>query len=64
MGAPEAKIIGVDCFPCAVAKRAAEMRLSDAGVDAAEIVARVSTVVCVMCAEADRQEARRSKPSP
>ncbi|MGI8801701.1 MAG: hypothetical protein ACR2KV_05935 [Solirubrobacteraceae bacterium] len=47
------------CFPCAVAKRDVELRLADLGVPAAEIVARASATLCLMCAEAERQRPQR-----
>jgi hypothetical protein len=53
----------MDCFPCSVAKRRVELELADQGVATAEIVARVAATRCVMCAEAERQQAKRAKPS-
>jgi hypothetical protein len=47
------------CFPCSVAKRDVELRLTDAGVPVEQIVAQVAATQCLMCAMADQQQARR-----
>jgi hypothetical protein len=44
------------CFPCSVAKRDVELRLTDLGVPVEQIVARVAATQCLMCAMADEQQ--------
>jgi hypothetical protein len=53
----------MDCFPCSVAKRRVELQLANLGVPLAEIVAQVSATRCVMCSEAERQQAKREQPT-
>jgi hypothetical protein len=49
----------VTCFPCAVVKREVELRLADAGVHPAVIVAQVAATKCLMCAaDADQSVPR------
>jgi hypothetical protein len=54
-------IARVDCFPCSVVKRRVELELVQRGAATDEIAARVATVRCAMCTEADRQEAVRAR---
>lgn len=49
----------MDCFPCSVAKRRVELELVALGMPLEEIVKRVAATRCAMCAEAERQEAKR-----
>jgi hypothetical protein len=54
----------MDCFPCSVIKRRAELELADRGASSEEIARLVAATRCAMCSEAEQQEARRKRPRP
>jgi hypothetical protein len=49
----------MDCFPCSVAKRRVELEMVARGAPHEQTIKVVAATRCAMCAEFERQEAKR-----